>query len=451
MDPQDALDEPAPDGARCAACGQAGLAHDALAKDAPAKGACEQAELASIAWRQRAHAAQLPPDGGWSTWLFMGGRGAGKTRAGAEWIADLAARNPGSRFALIAPTEHDLREVMIEGVSGLLSLPDRDPPKYNSSRRRLAWANGSIAHGFSAEEPERLRGPQFDAAWADEFCVWKRADYVLSTLRLALRRGAAPQLMVTTTPRRRASLESLMAESTCVITRASTEANAANLSKDFLQTIMTLYDGTDLIEQEVLGKLIDGDGVMWRREDFVQARGAAPEKLERVFVAVDPPAGAEVGRQGSACGIVVAAIAGGVVYVLADRSVLGLKPEGWTSRVVGVAREFGAAEIVAECNQGGDMVETLLRQAGPPCRLRLVRAADGKRARAQPVYQAYEHGRVKHCGRFPELEEQLIALGQGEGGPYDRADALVWAVTELLLRPPAARPRIESLVLGGRR
>jgi phage terminase large subunit-like protein len=446
MDPQDTPDEPAPDEARRAARGQARLAHDAPAKDTR-----EQVERAGIAWRQRAHAAQLPPDGDWSTWLFMGGRGAGKTRAGAEWIADLATRNPGSRFALIAPTEHDLREVMIEGVSGLLNLPDRDTPKYNSSRRRLVWTNGSIAHGFSAEEPERLRGPQFDAAWADEFCVWKRADYVLSTLRLALRRGAAPRLMVTTTPRQRASLESLMAEATCVITRASTDANAANLSKDFLQIIMTLYDGTDLIEQEVLGKLIDGDGVMWRREDFVEARGAAPEKLERVFVAVDPPAGSEVGRRGSACGIVVAAIAGGVAHVLADRSVLGLKPEGWTSRVVGVAREFGAAEIVAECNQGGDMVETLLRQAGPPCRLRLVRAMDGKRARAQPVYQAYQLGRVKHCGRFPELEDQLIALGQGEGGPYDRADALVWAVTELLLRPPAARPRIESLVLGGRR
>lgn len=408
-------------------------------------------ELGESRWDEIAHDAQRPPAGAWATWLFQGGRGAGKTRAGAEWLAARAEATPNGRFAIVAPTEHDLREVMIEGPSGLRSLHGRERPKYQSSRRKLKWDNGAVAYGFSAEQPERLRGPQFDAAWADEFCVWKRADYVLSTLRLALRRGATPRLMVTTTPRRRASLESLMAEPTCVITRAGTEANAANLSKDFLQTIMTLYDGTDLIEQEVLGKLIDGDGVMWRREDFVQARGAAPEKLERVFVAVDPPAGSAVGRQGSACGIVVAGAAGGVAYVLADRSVLGLKPEGWTSRVVGVAREFGAAEIVAECNQGGDMVETLLRQAGPPCRLRLVRAADGKRARAQPVYQAYELGRVKHCGRFPELEEQLIALGQGEGGPYDRADALVWAVTELLLRPPAARPRIESLVLGGRR
>lgn len=431
------------------------------AQDAPDEAASEQAapeqaagpdaEQASFAWRQRAHAAQLPPEGAWATWLFMGGRGAGKTRAGAEWIADLAARNPGGRFALIAPTEHDLREVMIEGVSGLLSLPGRDPPKYNSSRRRLSWTNGAVAQGFSAEEPERLRGPQFDAAWADEFCVWKRAEYVLSTLRLALRRGTAPRLVVTTTPLKKVSLEKLMAEATCVITRAGTQANAANLSPGFVESIVALYDGTNLIEQEVLGNLIDGDGVMWRHEDFVAARAPVPEKHDRVIVAVDPPAGSEVGRHGSACGIVVAALAGGIAHVLADRSVQGLKPEGWTSRVVAVAREYGAAEIVAECNQGGDMVDTLLRQAGPPCPVRLVRAMEGKRARAQPVYHAYELGRVKHCGRFPDLEDQLIALGQGEGGPYDRADALVWAVTDLLLRKPAPRPRIESLALGGRR
>jgi phage terminase large subunit-like protein len=426
-------------------------AQDAPDEAAPERAARVQAEQASPAWRECAHAAQLPPDGAWSTWLFMGGRGAGKTRAGAEWIADLAARSPGGRFALIAPTEHDLREVMIEGVSGLLSLPGREPPKYSSSRRRLSWGNGAIAQGFSAEEPERLRGPQFDAAWADEFCVWKRADYVLSTLRLALRRGAAPRLMVTTTPKQRASLHRLMAEATCTITQAATEANAANLSPDFLKSIEALYDGTDLIEQEVLGKLIDGDGVMWRREDFIGARGSAPEKFEKVLVAVDPPAGSAVGRQGSACGIVVAAVAGGVAYLLADRSVQGLKPEGWTSRVVAVAREYGAAEIIAECNQGGDMVDTLLRQAGPPCRVRLVRAMDGKRARAQPVYHAYQLGRVKHCAWYPDLEDQLIALGQGEGGPYDRADALVWAVTELLLRHPPQRPRIASLALGGGR
>ncbi len=420
------------------------------ARDGPAPDALEQAERAAETWRARAHAAQLPPEGEWSTWLFMGGRGAGKTRAGAEWIADQAARNPNGRFALIAPTEHDLREVMIAGVSGILSLPDRETPKYESSRRRLGWTNGAIAQGFSAEEPERLRGPQFHAAWADEFCVWKRPDYVLSTLRLGLRLGEAPRLVVTTTPLSRASLYRLRDEASCVTTQAGTEANAANLSPVFLETINLLYEGSRLIEQEVLGKLVDADGQMWRREDFIDVRSPSPAAFERVIVAVDPPAGSAVGRPGSACGVIVAGRVQGAAHVLADRSVQGLKPEGWTSRVVAVAREFGAAEIVAECNQGGDMVDTLLRQAGPPCRVRLVRAMDSKRARAQPVYHAYQLGRVKHAGRFPDLEDQLISLGQGEGGPYDRADALVWAVTELLLQPPVAAPRIEALVPWGR-
>lgn len=423
------------------------------ANDLPTANAQDAGELAARAgeaWRARAHPAQLPPEGDWSTWLFIGGRGAGKTRAGAEWIADMAARNPAGRFALIAPTEHDLREVMIAGVSGLLNLPDRKPPNYHSSRRWLRWDNGAIAQGFSAEEPDRLRGPQFDAAWADEFCVWKRPEYVLSTLRLGLRLGAAPRLVVTTTPKPRASLHKLRDEPTCVTTQASTEANAANLSPVFLDQINAIYDGTDLIEQEVLGKLVDGDGQMWRREDFLGPRAPSPETFERIIVAVDPPAGSAVGRQGSACGIIVAGKAGGKVHVLADRSVTGLKPEGWTSRVVAVARDYGAAEIVAECNQGGDMVDSLLRQAGPPCRVRLVRAMDSKRARAQPVFQAYQLGRVVHGGRFSDLEDQLIALGQGEGSQYDRADALVWAVAELLLKPPAPVPRIEALAPGRR-
>lgn len=402
-------------------------------------------ELASLAWRGRAHAAQLPPEGEWSTWLFMGGRGAGKTRAGAEWIADQAARRPAGRFALIAPTEHDLREVMITGISGILSLPDRRPPRFETSRRRVVWDNGAVAQGFSAEEPERLRGPQFDGAWADEFCVWKRPDYVLSTLRLALRLGPSPRLVVTTTPKPRRSLYQLMAEPTCITTQAGTDANAANLSPGFIENILALYDGTDLIAQEVEGKLVEGDGQMWRREDFTNARGDTPDGFDRVIVAVDPPAGSAVGRHGSACGIIVAGRAGGRCHILADRSVQGLRPEGWTSRVVAVAREFGAVEIVAECNQGGDMVETLLRQAQPPCPVRLVRAMESKRARAQPVYQAYQLGRVKHCGRFPDVEDQLIGLGQGEGGANDRADALVWAVRELLLVRPKPPPRIMML------
>lgn len=406
----------------------------------------EAADQASQAWRARAHAAQLPPDGDWATWLFIGGRGAGKTRAGAEWIADLAARTPGGRFALIAPTEHDLREVMIEGSSGLLHLPGRETPGYESSRRRLKWKNGAVAYGFSAEEPERLRGPQFHAAWGDEFVVWKRADYLLSTLRLGLRLGQAPRLMVTTTPKHSPNLDKLRKEASCVVTQASTEANAANLSPGFMAAVRALYGGSHLFDQEIEGKVIDNAGAMWRPDELAAIHRKLPDTRDRVIVAVDPPAGGAVGRHGSACGIIVACMAEGNAYVMADRSRHGLTPRDWADHVARTALEFGASMIAAECNQGGAMVDTMLRESKPPCMVKLVRATEGKRARAQPIYQFYQNGRVWHAGPFPELEGQLMALGQGEGGDFDRADALVWAIHELLVVGPPPMPRIASLV-----
>lgn len=400
----------------------------------------------AVPWRQTAHAAQLPPDGDWLTWLFLGGRGAGKTRAGAEWIAEQADLCPGGRFALIAPTEHDLREVMIDGASGLLNLPNRKAPRYSSSRRRLAWDNGAIAYGFSSEEPERLRGPQFNAAWADEFCVWKHPAKTLSNLRFGLRLGVLPRLVVTTTPKRVTSLQDLMAEPRCVMTHAGAEANAENLAASYIPGVTQLYRGTDLLRQEIDGELLPIDGEMWRREHFDLARVAAPERMDRIFVAVDPPAGGEVARSRSACGIVVAGRIGKVFYVLADRSVEGLTPAGWANRVAQAASSFGAHAIVAESNQGGDMVRAVLEQGGgQPCPVRLVRAHEAKRARAQPVFAHYEHHHVFHCGRFPDLEGQLIALGQGEGSAYDRADALVWAIRELDRDASVQAPRVRVL------
>lgn len=396
-------------------------------------------------WREIAHAAQLPPAGEWLTWLFLGGRGAGKTRAGAEWIAERAEERPGGRFALIAPTEHDLREVMIDGPSGLLNLPNRIAPTYHSSRRRLVWDNGAIAYGFSAEEPERLRGPQFEAAWADEFATWKRPGLVLSNLRFGLRLGVAPRLVVTTTPKPLASLRQLIAEPGCVVTHASATANADNLAPTFIRGVQRLYHGTDLLLQELDGRLLPGDGQLWRREEFEAWRCAQPDKLDRIFVAVDPPAGGEIGRSGSACGIVVAGRIGKVAYVLADRSVQGLSPAGWAGRVAAAAREFGAHAIIAESNQGGEMVRSVLEQGKQPCPVRLVRASESKRARAQPVYAFYENNRVRHCGRFPDLEDQLIALGEGDGCDYDRADALVWAVAELMKDADTPSPRVFML------
>lgn len=380
-------------------------------------------------WIEIAHPAQKAPGGEWSTWLFQGGRGAGKTRAGAEWLAARAESAPGI-FALVGPTQHDVREVMVDGPSGLRNLPGRARPWYERSRRRLLWPNGSVAHAFSAEEPERLRGPQFEAAWADEFCIWPRPSETLAILRMGLRMGAAPQLVVTTTPKPIPALRLLRAEGSCLMTQAATRENAAHLAPSFLDGLNALYGGTRLAAQELDGLLVEGDGALWRVEDLQRARGAAPGGgFERVVVGVDPPAGAG----GAACGIVVAARLNARAYVLADRSALGLSPLGWATRVCDAAREFGAVEIVAEANQGGDMVRATLAQAGAPCAVRLVHASRGKRARAEPIAALYEQGRVTHAGAFVALEEELLALGVSESeGLLDRADALVWALTALM-------------------
>lgn len=404
-------------------------------------------ELGDPVWPRGAHPAQVPPEGAWATWLFQGGRGAGKTRAGAEWLAARAEATPNGRFALIAATEHDLREVMIEGASGLRSLPGREHPKYQSSRRKLRWNNGAVAYGFSAEQPERLRGPQFMAAWADEFCAWRHAEDVLSNLRLGLRLGDDPRLVVTTTPKPITALRKLRKEASCVMTQAGTSANAHNLSPRFMEGIEALYGGTRLAEQELGGVLVEGEGALWKAEEIAQARRERPERFDRVIVAIDPPAGMD----GSACGIVVAGRLDGHGYVLADRSVSGLRPLAWARRAIQAAVEFGAMKIVAEANQGGEMVRETLHLAaqeiGVVCRVDLVHAAKSKRARAEPVSALYEQGRVHHCGRFPELEEELMAMGAGEKeAGLDRADALVWAVGALKLTPnEAAAPNIRQL------
>jgi phage terminase large subunit-like protein len=399
--------------------------------------------LGDSAWAVIAHEAQRPPEGAWSTWLFQGGRGAGKTRAGAEWLAARAEATPNGRFALVAPTEHDLREVMIEGASGLRALPGREHPKYHSSRRMLRWNNGAVAYGFSAEQPERLRGPQFMAAWADEFCTWKKPLDVLSNLRLGLRLGDDPRLVVTTTPKPISALRKLRAEVSCVMTQAATVVNAANLAGSFLQGIEALYGGTRLAEQELNGVLVDGDGALWKAEEIARGRAERPGKLDRVVVAIDPPAGLE----GSACGIIVAGRRGKHGYVLADRTVMGVRPLAWAQVAADAAREFGAVRIVAEGNQGGEMVRETLMSADVPCAVDLVRAVRSKRARAEPISVLYERGLIHHCGSFPALEEELMAMGAGENEvKSDRADALVWAITALKLTSNvAALPSIEQL------
>lgn len=383
---------------------------------------------------------QVPPAEVWATWLFLGGRGAGKTFAGAAWMIEQAETL--GRLALVGPTFHDVREVMIEGPSGLraLSRPDARP-RWEASRRRLVWPNGATAYAFSAEDPDSLRGPQFHAAWADEFCAWPKPAETLAMLRFGLRLGEDPRLVVTSTPRPIRALKTLMAEPGVAMTRAGTSANASNLAPAFLRTLESLYGGTRLAAQELDGVIVETDGGLFRAEDLARCRAARPARLDRVVVAVDPPATAT----GDACGIVVVGRRDDRAFVLADETARGLSPAGWAARAVAAARTWNADAMVAEVNQGGDMVRAVLAQADPPCGVRLVRASIGKRARAEPVAALYEQGRVLHCGAFPALEEELMALGSGdlEHSP-DRADALVWAVSELMLGGRGA-PRLRSL------
>lgn len=388
------------------------------------------------------HRHQVIPEVDWRTWLVLGGRGSGKTHAGANWITELA-RAADARIALVGATLHDVREVMVEGASGLKAFGESaNRPRWEGGRKRLVWPSGSVAYAFSAEDPDSLRGPQFHHAWADEFCAWRRPETVLENLRLGLRLGDDPRLMVTTTPRPLPALRRLLAQDGTCIDRAGTQANAAHLSPGFLKHLRALYAGTRLEAQELEGLVVEADGALFRAEDLARARGHQPATLERIVVAVDPPASAG----GDACGIVVVGRKDGRAYVLADRSRAGESPQGWATLVAQTARAFGAREIVAEKNQGGEMVRTVLAHGGCEVPIRLVHASRGKAARAEPVAALYEQGRVVHCGAFPALEEELMALGSadGDGHSPDRADALVWAVMHLLPAPRAG-PRIRAL------
>ncbi|CAN5186176.1 hypothetical protein BH09PSE2_BH09PSE2_12300 [soil metagenome] len=406
-------------------------------------------ELKTRTWREAwAGEGQTPPDPvagepAWRTWLFLGGRGAGKNFAGARWLLEKAVE--GARLALVGPSLHDVREVMIDGPSGLIALSElRDRPSYFPSRRRLEWPNGAVAYALSAEDPESLRGPQFHAAWADEFCAWRKPGEVIALLRMGLRLGDDPQLLITTTPKPIAPLRRLMAEGSTVVSRARTADNAANLSPGFLEGLTALYGGTRLAAQELDGQVVEADGAaLWRVEDLIACRRAPPaEAFDRIVVAVDPPASAH----GDACGIVVAATLGDRAWVLADRSVERPSPLGWAGAAVRAAEDFGAHAIVAEANQGGEMVRSMLALSGATQPLKLVHATRSKRARAEPVAALYEQGRIAHAYAFPALEEEMLGMGLADGPKKspDRADALVWALSELLLGQ-RADPRLRVM------
>lgn len=401
-------------------------------------------------WRFFARPSQLPPDGDWQTWLILAGRGFGKTRTGSEWVRE-QVRQGVSRIALIAPTASDARDVMVEGESGLLSVcwaGDRTyageivgRPSYEPSKRRLTWANGAMATLFSAEEPERLRGPQHEVMWADELAAWKYLRETWDMAMFGLRLGTRPRICITTTPKPLPVLREIVKDPRTVITRGSTFDNAQNLAPAFLQAIRDKYEGTRLGRQELNAEVLDDvPGALFTREMIDKALVRAAPDLVRVVVAVDPSGTKGESDKGDSIGIVVAGKGtDGNAYVLADRT-CKLSPDGWGKRVVAAYHEFNADRIVAERNFGGAMVEHVIRTVEPRASYREVTASRGKIARAEPVAALYEQSKVKHVGGFSELEDQMCALTPdgflGDGSP-DRADALVWAITELMLNKQA--------------
>ncbi len=417
---------------------------------APSPG--KAAWLADTPFLATARPSQRPPRGARRTWLFLAGRGAGKTRAGAEWLR-FAARHGGcGRMALVGPTLLDVREVMIEGVSGLKAVAaacGEALPRYEVSRRRLVWDNDAEAHVFSSEDPDSLRGPQFDAAWCDEAAAWSRARPTWDMLQMALRIGTTPRAVVTTTPRPVPLIRSLVAAPSTVVTRARTVDNADHLAPGFLAEVTRAYGGTDLGRQELDGELLEtAASILFTRQALEMARSASPPgRLDRVLVAVDPPA--SLGAGADACGIVAAGAwgeAGGPrAHVLADATAQGLSPMDWGRRASALAAEVGAHYVLAEANQGGEMVRHTLHTAGCPVPVRLVRATVGKRDRAAPVSALYAQGRVGHAGGLEALETQMSLFGtDGLDGSPDRVDALVWVLWALLV-DGGGDPRVRRL------
>jgi len=374
---------------------------------------------------------QLPPGIDWTCWLIKAGRGWGKTRVGAEWARMVAESNPDARIALVGPTAADVRDVMIEGESGIRAIAAPwAVPVYEPSKRRLTWPNGAMAVAYSADEPDRLRGPQHTAAWCDEAAAWRYTD-AWDMLMMGLRLGQRPQVVVTTTPKPVPLMRTIETTPGCIVTRGRTMDNAINLAPTFLTALMARYEGTRLGRQELEGEdLVDNPDALWARAGLDDRRVRDVQELARVVVAIDP---AVTSRDDSdETGIIVAGVGHDRRgYVLADLSGR-YKPDEWARIAIGAYHEYKADRIVAEANQGGEMVQHVLRTVDTDVPLRLVHASRGKIARAEPVAALYEQGKVSHVGAHAKLEDQLCTWQPGMASP-DRMDALVWAVTELML------------------
>lgn len=407
------------------------------------------ADLAELEhdWRFWARPEQIAPDGDWSTWLALAGRGWGKTEAGANWIVERVEAGAKS-IALVAETQKDLEEVMVPRLVKV-SKPGNIPAvRYRPVR--VVWPNGAQALGYNGTEPDQLRGPEFDTAWVDELAKYRYARQLWDMLQFTMRSGDDPRVMVTTTPRPIPIIRELIKDDSTAVTRGSTFDNAGNLPASFLSKLRKDYAGTRLGRQELNAEVLDDlPGALWTRAMFDDHRVKDAPEMQRIVVAVDPSGSGGPEDAGDAQGIVVAGLGmDGRAYVLADHS-CKLSPDGWGRRAVKAYHQFKADRIVAERNYGGAMVKHVIHTVDKTVSYKEVVASRGKVARAEPVAALYEQGRVSHVGGLPEVEDQCCLIGPdgyiGEGSP-DRADALVWALTELML---GRKAESKSTFIGG--
>jgi phage terminase large subunit-like protein len=397
-------------------------------------------------WRLWARPNQIPPTESWRTWLILAGRGFGKTRTGAEWVKDQVQNHGKRRIALVGRTSADCRKTMVEGEAGLLSVfPPELRPRYEPSRRQITFANGAIAITYPSEEPNLLRGPAHDAAWVDELASFYDADVdetvtegmgtTWSNLQMGLRLGNNPQQVVTTTPRPIKLIKTLLKSPTTYVTRGSTYENKANLAEAFYSEILSKYEGTRLGRQELMAEILeDVEGALWKRQliDETRITEVRAKNLQRIVVAIDPAVTSN--ENSDETGIVVAAKGTDGRGYLLDDLTCRLSPDGWAVRAVSALRERGADRILAEVNNGGDLVERVIRTVDRLVPYKAIHASRGKITRAEPIAALYEQGKISHVGNFTELEDELCSYSGkiGEKSP-NRMDALVIAFTELMI------------------
>ena len=378
-----------------------------------------------------ARSEQLPDEGDWNTWLYLAGRGAGKTRTAAEYIAYQATRYNGTRWAVVAPTYADARDTCAEGESGLINILNdygvlRD---YNRSIGEIFLTNKSRIKLFSGEEPDRLRGPQFHGGWFDELAAFKYPE-TWDQYQFGLRLGTHPKTIVTTTPRPTKLIKDLMKRDGVRITRGSTFDNAKNLAPSALAELQLRYAGTRLGRQELYGEILDDvEGALWTRNMIEDARVTVAPNLVRIVVGVDP---AVTNTDNSdSTGIVVAGVGSNFEYYVLDDKTIKASPDQWARQAVNAYNDYKADKIIAETNNGGDMVVLLMQQVDRSVSVKKVTATRGKQLRAEPISSLYEQGRVHHVGYFPDLETEMCEWTPTTNNSPDRLDALVWALTEL--------------------